>query len=486
MSYLIYINGKQVNEKAVNFARTLQVNDIANLTTRNSNFTQSIKIPRTSVNIPIFYNAFNVGNQSNIPYVKVDCNVIDADTGQHVIYKGWAVLLESTPLEYSITIYDGSIDFYRAIEKYFITDIGVSELNHVKNIDNIIETWNDTSLPYRYILADYNGNNESGIYPSIDFQVPCASVKYIWNKIFDFIGWTYEGSIFTHEKFTNFWLSYPKPVSELTPSLYLVTEQDSILTTNLVQYPIGNGIFYGSVTFANFFSDASSFNPTYYNVTTGIVLQGLYRFNFTSAIFSRGDNPNIQTTSKIQITVKDQLNQIVSLNYVDISLGNYIDILLDVGQRLFFTLVDSNNFPFNGFSSPEGTLFLTGTTFGTMNYVDGFNLGFDEAFINYKISDFVREIIVRFGLTPFKDKYTNKVTFLTLYELLQNTNIDNWETKFSRKLSEKYVFGSYAKTNLFKYKYNDDGMIHNDGSFTILNDNLPEQYVLLNSQIYSH
>ena len=81
MSYLIYINGKQVNEKAVNFARTLQVNDIANLTTRNSNFTQSIKIPRTSVNIPIFYNAFNVGNQSNIPYVKVDCNVIDADTG---------------------------------------------------------------------------------------------------------------------------------------------------------------------------------------------------------------------------------------------------------------------------------------------------------------------------------------------------------------------------------------------------------------------
>ena len=44
-------------------------------------FAQSIKIPRTSVNIPIFYNAFNVGNQSNIPYVKVDCNVIDADTG---------------------------------------------------------------------------------------------------------------------------------------------------------------------------------------------------------------------------------------------------------------------------------------------------------------------------------------------------------------------------------------------------------------------
>ena len=139
MSYLVYINGQQVNEKAIVFTQTKQVNDIANLTSRNSNFTQSIKIPRTAVNIPIFQDAFNVGSQTTIPYNYVSCDVIDADTGQHVIYKGWAVLLESTPLEYSITIYDGVIDFYKRIDGMFITDVGVSELNHVKNIPNVIQ-----------------------------------------------------------------------------------------------------------------------------------------------------------------------------------------------------------------------------------------------------------------------------------------------------------------------------------------------------------
>ena len=97
----------------------------------------------------------------------------------------------------------------------------------------------------------------------------------------------------------------------------------------------------------------------------------------------------------------------------------------------------------------------------------------------------MREIVVRFGLTLFKDKYSNTIKFLTLSELLQNTVIANWETKFSRKLSEKYVFGAYAKSNVFKYKYNDEGTNHNDGYFNVSNVNLPEQFVLLNSQIYS-
>lgn len=478
MSYLIYINGQQVNEKAIVFTQTKQVNDIANLTSRNSNFTQSIKIPRTAVNVPIFQDAFNVGSQTTIPYTYVSCDVIDADTGQHVIYKGWAVLLESTPLEYSITIYDGAIDFYKRIDGVFITDVGVAELNHVKNIPNVIQTWTDPTLPYRYILADYNGNNDASGNINIDFQVPSASVSYLWNKIFAFIGWNFVGSIFTHEKFLNLWMSYPKPVSLATPITHLVANQESILFTNEVQYPIGSGggAFYGSVTFV-IFIQASAFNPTYYNVS-GAVVAGLYRFTFTPCIFSLS-NSSIPPSSHIQVTVRDSLNQIISDNSVDIALGNYLDIFLQVGQRVNIVA------PFVGQVSPDIFQELQGSTTTTMSLVEGYSLGFDQAFINYKVSDFVREIVVRFGLTLFKDKYSNTIKFLTLSELLQNSVIDNWGTIFSRKLSEKYIFGSYAKSNVFKYKYNDDGMLHNDGYFNVSNKNLPEQFVLLNSQIYS-
>ena len=124
MSYLIYINNQLIESSGINFARTLQVNDIGNITNRNSSFTQTIKIPRTANNNRIFEQVYNNGNQSNLPYQKASCDIIDADTGKHVVYKGWAILLESTATEYSITVYDGVIDFYNKIANLTITEGG--------------------------------------------------------------------------------------------------------------------------------------------------------------------------------------------------------------------------------------------------------------------------------------------------------------------------------------------------------------------------
>ena len=177
MSYLIYINGNLVElDNKVSFTQTKQVNDIANITNRNSNFTQTIKAPRTANNRRTFEGAFNVGSTADIPYQRAVCNVIDANSGQHLIYNGWAVLIESTNDTYNFTVYDGIIDFYKKIEKLTINDLGVSELNHIKNLEGVIETWTNESLPYRYILADYNGKNTTDIgNVNVDYQVPCAS-----------------------------------------------------------------------------------------------------------------------------------------------------------------------------------------------------------------------------------------------------------------------------------------------------------------------
>lgn len=483
MSYLIYINGQLVDAPNLSFAQTKQVNDIANLTTRQSNFTQTIKIPRTAKNKRIFDNAFNVGSQSNVPYTKATCDIIDSNTGQHVIYKGWAVLLESSDKDYNVTVYDGIIDFYRSFENVTITDIGITELNHIKTLASVVDTWNDTSLPYRYILADYNGNNDVSGNVNIDFQVPSAKVKYIWDKVFEFIGYTYTGSIFNHEKFTNLWLSYPKPISVETPITTEITEQTSEIVTNTVQYPFGGGTFFGSSSQIVLFPNANGFDPTYYNTTSGTIVAGLYRFSFSPATFTR-DNPN-DTSSRLQYIIFDTLNQITNVGYLNIQLGGYIDLNLNVGDRVVWQVVDSVGLSYTGGSNPFGDRLLSGETTSTMIKIDGYSLGFDEAFIDFKVSDFVREIMIRFGLTAFKDKYTNNVTFLTLAELLQNQNVTDLSGKFIRKNSEKYVFGNYAKSNVFRYKYNDDESKHNNGSFRIENQNLPEEFTILNSLIYS-
>ncbi|MDI9256328.1 hypothetical protein [Flavobacterium sedimenticola] len=465
------------------FPQVKQVNDIANLSNRNSNVMPSVKIQKTANNVRNIEGVSLVGNQSNAPYRQLECDVIDADTGEHLIYKGWAVLVDSNEKDYIFNIYDGVIDFYKEIENTTITQIGVPELNHEKNLANVVGTWTDTTLPYRYILADYNGNNTASGNINIDFQVPSASIPYLWDKIFNYIGWTYSGTIFQHEKFKNAWLSYPKPVSTETPVTEEVTTQNSQLTSYEVQYPVGGGVFLGSVTYANIFPSVSSFNPAYYNFTTGIQVAGLYRFSFSAETFSLS---NGSTSSRIQIIVRDTLNQIVSTSYVDIANGNYIDLLLNAGERIFVSVVYMDStLPFNGFVNPSGNVSLSGEVTTSMNLITGFSLGFDQAFIDFQVTQFVRDMMVRFGLTPFKDKYKNHITFLTLYELLQNTNVNDMSDNFVAKIGEKTKIGNYAKRNYFKYKYNDDEMKHNNGYLSIADENLAEEITILNSSFYS-
>ncbi|MGV3695508.1 hypothetical protein [Flavobacterium sp.] len=491
MSYLIYINGQLVEQKdKLSFPLTKQVNDIADLTTRNSSFSPSIKIPRTARNKRIFEMVGNVGNQSMLPYRKAACDVIDADNGQHLVYKGWAVLKETTA-DYSLIIYDGIIDFYKAIENLTITDVDVSGLNHVKNVANVIDTWNDPTKPYRYNLADYNGNNLTpGFEPSIDFQVPSASVKFIWNRIFAFLGWTYSGSVFSHEKFENLWLTYPKPVSMEEPIVSEVTEQFGHFQIDTVEWPVGtSGVFYGNVSYIVFLpvTTAPTIDPAFYNWFTGAVQAGLYRFSFTAGDWILQSNVSTTTSSRVKISVVNSLGAPVSSNYVHIATGGSIDIFLNVGDRAFIQLVyETSDLPFNGQSTPDFTSILTGdpvTT--TIVKIEGYSLGFDQAFIDYKLTDFVREILVDFGLTPFKDKYRNHVTFLTTAELLQTTKIEDWSKKNPVWLGETYIFGKYAKRSVFRFKYNDDNMKHNDGFITIDNENLDEETTIFPSKIFS-
>ncbi|WP_445454100.1 hypothetical protein [Flavobacterium sp. 25HG05S-40] len=491
MSYKVYINGNEVEQKdKLSFPFNKQANDIADLTTRNSSFSPTIKLPKSARNKRIFDYVGNVGSQSLLPYRKVACDVIDADNGVHLVYKGWAVLNETTA-DYSVTIYDGIIDFYKAIENLTITDIGVTDLNHVKSISSVVETWNDTSLPYRYNLADYNGNNLTvDSNANIDFQVPSASVKYIWDRIFAFLGWTYSGSVFSHEKFNNLWLSYPKPVSLETPIVNEVTEQFGTYVTDVVEWPVGTaGVFIGSVTYCLFLPNTSSaaIDPAYYVFTTGAVQAGLYRYSFTAGVFELASDAGVITSSRVRLVVVDSLGATVSSNYVDISTANYKDIYLNVGERVLVQLVrmDSDS-QLIAQVTPTFMSFLSGgpvTT--TVVKIDGYSLGFDQAFIDYKVTDFVRQILVDFGLTPFKDKYSNNVNFLTSYELLQTSKIVDWSNKNPVWLGEKYSFGKYAKRNLFKKKYNDDNMKHNDGFITIDNENLDEEVTIFSSAIFS-
>src|SRR5690606_30837853 len=101
-----------------------------------------------------------------------------------------------------------------------------------------------------------------------------------------------------------------------------------------------------------------------------------------------------------------------------------------------------------------------------------------DAFTDFGVKDFVKEITTRYGLTPIYDHLTKNVRFLTVDEKINFGNVVDWSDKYVNREEESYLYGSYAQTNAFTHKYNEDGDDYNNGSININNSNLDTSKVV--------
>jgi hypothetical protein len=80
---------------------------------------------------------------------------------------------------------------------------------------------------------------------------------------------------------------------------------------------------------------------------------------------------------------------------------------------------------------------------GTFNNITIKNIvlkNFTNALAGFTTKDFIYEVTQRFGLTPYKDKYTNNYVFKTLSEIVSTTGAIDWTDKFQNVVSEKYIW----------------------------------------------
>jgi hypothetical protein len=475
MSYLLYLNDQlsDLNDSK-DIAQTKQVNDLARLDNRQSNFTQNISLPFTANNRRIFEKIGLVGNNSNIPYSKITCDLVDADTGLHLIYKGWCVLNSTSKKGYEVSLYDGIIDFYRRIENKTLTETNVSELNHIKNVTNVVDSF-DNLLPYAYLIGDYNGKNTFDGGLNIDFQIPSVKISYLFEKIIAFVGYTFEGSIFANERYTNLYMTFSKPVPTAAPVVNLVTSQTSVINQNVQQQPTpNNGLEY--VTFYNPVLLPNTFTSPYVTYSFGaltVLITGVYR---VSAAGSFSNNQG--ETSTIFYEVLSPTNVLLSSGSFDSAVQSQ-NINANAGEKIRL-FVSVNGFVGGGIFNP-----LTGAIVTTVDYILGFEANFEEILLNFKCTDFINEIMQRFGLTMYKDKFENHLIFKNLSEVLQDITPLDWSDKFISKDGEGYKIGNYAKKNNFSYRYNGENEDHNDGSISINNENLKDEFPVIKSKIYS-
>jgi hypothetical protein len=450
-------------------ARTLQVNDIATLNNRQANFTATFSIPKTAKNQKAFSLLGIVGTNSNIPYQKNECYYY-SDSGECLVYKGWAVI-SATAKDYKCNIYDGNIDLYKAIENTTLNALDLSDINHFKTLDNVIDSFNNLTV-YKYILADYNGKalfDTNKI--NIDYLVPSVPVSWLWNKIFEFYGFTYTGSVFDTFNFQNLYMTFPKGIAESnpTPENYYLNDDFTAINTLRVDSLITSEI--------NHISPMPTQGTFIDNYSFRVPSSGTYVINNTT-LWDVRINPRYSSSFSIGCNVTVWRN-----GYLNAILSNDTDFFIDLneGELISFKTRSLYFYLFPQFD-PTVTFFGGEISIG---FLSGSVIDFSEAFLDFKTKDFLNEVLTRFGLTPFKDKYSNNYKFLTLYELLQNNEVVDWSSKFIEQTNESYVYGNYAQKNDLTYKYNDNESDYYNGSLLIENVNLADNKKVVNSNIYA-
>jgi hypothetical protein len=389
-----------------------------------------------------------------------------------MVYKGWAVI-QSTDKEYKINIYDGNIDLYKAIENKSLGDLDLSEIDHTKNLTSVVNTFT-ANLNYKYLVADYNGEmvyNTNRI--NIDYLVPSAKVSYLWNKIFDTYGFTYSGSVFNTVDFTNLWLSYPKVTANNEAPIPLFEGSSGSIGTTIDIFPVK---FNQSIVIDNI----QDVNKQQFIIET----TGTYNIDLTgtASVFYR------YTAAGTSITIGTQSFNYINVYKNGIIIGNNtigsFDYIFNIGDVITVNYPPPSLF--------QGSNVSQRIYSGNLNLkIKKYNadvISFSNELKDFSIKDFITEILNRFGLTPFKDKYENHYRFLTLQELLQNNTVIDWsreQNKFVEKISEKYIFGSYAQENNFTYKYNDSESDYYNSEILIDNLNLADNKVVVNSRVYA-
>ena len=444
-----------------------KVSDIGDITKANSSYSWQLTFPKTPNNIKIFQGLGISGSGSRIPYQKITCQILD--NGVIIEPNGNLIITESTKKEYKGHVKAGIIDFLQDISNDKISDIiDLSDLGHLNTTTNIINTfYND--LPYKYIVAYYNGQQFPDIGGITNLNPlalsPSINVKYLWDKIFDHYGWTYAGNF----NLSDVWMTYPNAIGfsdEEASTVLQAVYNPEIITLNSPEVkPTDITVPFIDPDFINRSSPPLSFifnvvESGWYNIKASLsgIINSLLVFQ-----------PPIPITWNVH--VGGQYNPTTYQSGESLDINIFAPALTDI-----YVQVLPSYYPFQSIFIFDGWMSIE--TRGIQP------IDFSEALIKIKVKDFFKEIMFRNALTPFVDVGNKNIVFRTLDERLSAPALD-WSKKYAGRDSEKYVYENYAQENLVKHKYNDENQDYADGVIVVDNENQPTEKTLYQSFSYA-
>lgn len=459
---------------------TIQVQDLADVSSVASSVTTSFKLPKTKNNYEALKSLSLPGDTSNLPYLKNVCKLYNF--GTTLIDNGWLKINNSDEESFNVNVENGIIDFFKAIEgKTIGNDLDLTDTNHNKDLITVINSFERND--YTYIIADYNGLNtylKGGVnYINVDYLVPSLNSKYIWDKIFNSIGYTYSGSVFNSESFTNLWVTYPKapptksddeqlpdPVlrfsSNKTNNIVYTEDYDNLIIEFDLENIVLNEVLFNSNKITIQSTGTYSLDSIFYGYADYIVEDnwgypvGSERSYFRPALLING--------------VLNKYNS--QINSVNLRSGDVVEIICH--------WYDIDGGYINGIRELKFDSYNIKLIQISQSIID-----FGKEFLDISIAEYVKEIMIRFALTPFIDVENKHIKFLTLSERINTNNVKDWTDKFVKRTDENYIYKDYAQRNWLKHKYNDENATFNNGFLSVSNQTLQPQKDLYSSKFYS-
>jgi hypothetical protein len=263
----LLINGQPIglsDDFEISINKTIA--DIRNPETRSSDFTRTLTIPGTADNNKVFNFIFDVANdivgsgQYNPdfnPNKKADCIVlVDGMPQISGFIRLTEILNNNGRIEYNCTIHGESANLFTDLENAKLNELDFSEYNHICNITNIKDSWDNQIIvdgsPQSFAYG--NGYVWTQVLPKrtilntdinewkADDHTPALYAKTIVDKIFANKGYKYTSdSFFTSDRFKRLIIPYSNNALDATGAtnrLFQAQSSGQTFTTGTTDFTI--------------------------------------------------------------------------------------------------------------------------------------------------------------------------------------------------------------------------------------------------------
>jgi len=309
----VLIEGRRLDvNEGLDFSFNYSISDIRDPNKRSTSFSKTIKCPSTKRNDILFGQIYdvNISNDYNPSNTNIEVNFNPNKKAQATVLHDGVAVMEGVVQLRAITVNNGRYDYevvFIGKLKNVFSEIGDKKLNDVDTDGNPLIDFSDLDHGYNSINIANSWTNTTGyVYPMIDYGIrfeyetngnriydiecwrPSVFLKDIFDRIFDYAGFTYTSNFLSSSPFTNLIVPFHAEEYTLTDTqiearqfIAESTADQDIMTVSPTVINVGN------LQFAKFhmeyddFSDPNNlWNPTTDEYTANEL--GYYDFTVNS------------------------------------------------------------------------------------------------------------------------------------------------------------------------------------------------------------